>query len=125
MLGGARGLVNAARLWLNRRVELPPEDRFALRTAVERDLPAFARRLDGIPEVEEVAQPFFAGLQVLAVASVAPPPPQKIHVGRSHSPRRIWVLTRHIERLREMAQLERPRDLADPKVATEYALHGS
>ncbi len=133
MLGGGRGLVNARQLCLNRRVatfarnkyELPVEDRFSLRTAVERDLPAFARRLDGVLEIEEIAQPFFTGLQVLEVVSAAPPPPQKIHLGRSESPRRLWVLTRHIEHLRAMAELERPRDLTDPNAAKEYALHAT
>lgn len=109
--------------YARRRFELPPEDRFGLRAAVERDRPRFSARLDGVLEVEALAQPFFRGVEILDVTSPAPFPPSQINVAWSKTPRRLWVLTGRIDRLCEVALAERPEGLADPKTAIAYALH--
>jgi hypothetical protein len=107
-----------------RRFELAPEDRFSLRTTVERDRPAFAARLDGTLEIDALEQPFFDTIEILEVVSPAPFPPQRLYVAWARSPRRLWVLSGRIDRLCEVAAAERPQGLTDPRTATAYALAG-
>ncbi len=106
------------------RFELEPEDRFLLRTAVERDRPAFASRLDGALGVESLAQPFFRGVEILELVSAQPFPPARLYAAWMKTPRRVWSLSGRIDRLREVAAASRPEGLTDPKTATAYALHG-
>jgi hypothetical protein len=107
-----------------RRFELEPEDRFLLRTAVERDRPAFASRLDGTLAIDALAQPFFRGVEILEIVSAQPFPPARLYAAWMKSPRRVWSLSGRIDRLRELAEAAPPEGLADPKTATAYALHG-
>jgi hypothetical protein len=99
---------------------LSSEDCEALHREIAHELP----ELSGFLEkslVHKIEQPFFRQIVVIEATT----PELRICGALAGEPRRAWLLSGRPENLSAIAELERPAELNDPKIATAYALNCS
>jgi hypothetical protein len=99
---------------------LSSEDREALHREIAHELP----ELSGFLEkslVHKIEQPFFRQVVIIEATT----PELRICAALAGEPRRAWLLSGRPENLSAIAELERPAELNNPKIATAYALNCS
>jgi hypothetical protein len=96
---------------------LSSEDCEALQREIAHDLPELSGFL-AKSLVRKIEQPFFRQSVVIEATT----PELRICAALAGEPRRVWLLSGRPENLSAIAELERPAELNNPKIATAYAL---
>ena len=120
LLRGMKPCHRAAFLGAKLAGVLSSEDCEALRREVAHELP----ELSGFLEkslVHKIEQPFFRQVEVIEATTQE----LRICAALAGEPRRAWLLSGRPENLNAIAELERPAELNNQKIATAYALNCS